>query len=378
MSWVPRRIGDVTTNFDAMRVPVRAADRRPGPYPYYGASGVIDWVDSYLLDGEFLLIAEDGENLRTRKTPIACVVRGKFWVNNHAHVMQGNGDADTRFLGYYLSRLDISGYLSGSTQPKLTQASLNRIEITLPPLREQRAIADLFGALDDKIELNRRMSDTLRELATGLFASRFHALPRLGTVADLLELSRESIDPQQFPSETFDHFSIPAFDAGARPLSELGARVRSTKLAVPRDSILLSKLNPRIPRIWLTDVNEARRAVCSTEFLVCVPRRPVDSAYLFGYLSSRLFREEFASLVTGTSGSHQRVQPTHFLAMAAPVTSSGDISAYREVARPLLDRMLHNIRESETLAELRDTLLPKLISGELRIRDGERAVEQAT
>jgi hypothetical protein len=106
--------------------------RVPGPYPYYGASGVIDHVADYIFDGEFLLVAEDGENLRTRKTPVAFLARGKFWVNNHAHVLRGSGAADTRYLAYALAEADVSGYLSGSTQPKLTRASLERLRLPTP------------------------------------------------------------------------------------------------------------------------------------------------------------------------------------------------------------------------------------------------------
>src|SRR5258705_7744065 len=106
--WRRVRLGEVTQNHDAVRVPVKEADRRPGPFPYYGASGVVDHVDDYLFDGEYLLVAEDGENLRTRKTPVAFLARGKFWVNNHAHIVRGNSEGDTRFLMYALSSADIS------------------------------------------------------------------------------------------------------------------------------------------------------------------------------------------------------------------------------------------------------------------------------
>ena len=143
--WRERTLGELTENFDGVRVPVKEADRRSGPYPYYGASGIVDNVDGFLFDGEYLLIAEDGENLRTRNTPVAFLARGKFWVNNHAHIVRGNHDADTRFLMYSLSAADISGYLTGSTMPKLTQGNLNRIPVLSPPLPEQRAIAHILG-----------------------------------------------------------------------------------------------------------------------------------------------------------------------------------------------------------------------------------------
>ena len=125
--WHSESFGDLTINFDSVRIPVKEADRQSGPYPYYGASGVVDYTDNFLFDGEYLLIAEDGENLRTRNTPIAFIVNGKFWVNNHAHIVTGNDNADTRFLLYALLSLDISSYLTGSTMPKLTQGNLNKL-----------------------------------------------------------------------------------------------------------------------------------------------------------------------------------------------------------------------------------------------------------
>lgn len=93
--WPMVPFGDLTDNFDGRRIPVKEADRRAGPYPYYGASGIVDHVDNYIFDGDYLLIAEDGENLRTRQTPIAFMANGKFLVNNHAHIVLGNALADT-------------------------------------------------------------------------------------------------------------------------------------------------------------------------------------------------------------------------------------------------------------------------------------------
>lgn len=129
--WRETTLGELTDNFDGRRVPVREADRRPGTYPYYGASGIVDHVDQYIFGGEYLLIAEDGENLRTCKTPIAFLARGKFWVNNHAHIVRGNDEADTRFLMYALNNGDISGYLTGSTMPKLT-GFVQTVEVSTP------------------------------------------------------------------------------------------------------------------------------------------------------------------------------------------------------------------------------------------------------
>ena len=140
--WQIKPLGELAENYDSLRIPVKEFDRRSGKFPYYGASGIIDYIDEYLFDGEYLLVAEDGENLKTRKIPIAFLANGRFWVNNHAHIIRGKDNAaDTKFLMYSLINSDISGFLTGSTLPKLTQDNLRRIPIFTPPLPEQRAIA---------------------------------------------------------------------------------------------------------------------------------------------------------------------------------------------------------------------------------------------
>jgi type I restriction enzyme, S subunit len=171
--WEWAILGEVATNHDARRIPVKEADRKPGKYPYYGASGIIDYVDDYLFDGEYLLVAEDGENLRTRQTPIAFMATGRFWVNNHAHILEGSSKALTRFLHYALVSADVQPFLTGAVMPKLTQANLNRIPLMLPPKKEQESIVALLGSLDQKIELNQSMAHTLEGMMRALFKSWF-------------------------------------------------------------------------------------------------------------------------------------------------------------------------------------------------------------
>jgi len=199
--WSSRDFGDLTENFDAVRVPVRESDRRSGPYPYYGASGIVDYVDSYLFAGEYLLVAEDGENLRTRQTPVAFVATGKFWVNNHAHIVRGNSLANTRFLAYALEHTDLSGFLTGSTMPKLTQGNMNRIRILMPPILEQESIVRSVGALDDKIELNRRMNETLDAIVGALFKSWFIDF-------DPVRAKAEGRQPQSFGVDATTSLSV--------------------------------------------------------------------------------------------------------------------------------------------------------------------------
>ena len=158
---------------DADRSPVKKSDREEGIYPYYGASGITDYVDDFIFDGDYVLLSEDGDNLRTRNTPIAFMARGKFWVNNHAHILKGKNGNNTDFICYALQVADVNSYISGSTRPKITQRDMKNIPVYCPPIKEQKAIAHILGSLDDKIELNRQMNETLEAMAQALFKSWF-------------------------------------------------------------------------------------------------------------------------------------------------------------------------------------------------------------
>lgn len=140
--WIWASVEQITENFDGRRIPLKSTDRdkRSGQYPYYGASGIIDDIDDFLFDGDFLLIAEDGANLLSRSTPIAFKATGKFWVNNHAHVVQTRDVIPLSYLEIFLNGKDLAFSVTGSAQPKLTQAALNKIPVPLPPLAEQERI----------------------------------------------------------------------------------------------------------------------------------------------------------------------------------------------------------------------------------------------
>jgi type I restriction enzyme S subunit len=167
--WAIKPFGELARNEDGRRKPVKEADRaeRHGEYPYYGASGIIDYVDEFLFNERTLLIAEDGANLLARATPIAFIADGKYWVNNHAHVVSDNGKADLDYLRFSLNLRRLDDFVTGSAQPKLNQASLNRISIPVPPLPAQRKFAEVVRKLN---ELRKRRQTAVNE-ATSLFGS---------------------------------------------------------------------------------------------------------------------------------------------------------------------------------------------------------------
>lgn len=164
-------VGELTENLDNKRIPLSSVHRSTlaKTYRYYGAQGVIDYVDDYLFDGTFLLVAEDGENLKSNRANICTLARGKFWVNNHAHILNARDDNDLEYIFYLLSIVNFANYVTGSAQPKLTKENLEAISVFAAEPPTQRQIAGVLSALDAKIELNNRINAELEALAKTIY-----------------------------------------------------------------------------------------------------------------------------------------------------------------------------------------------------------------
>lgn len=142
-----KKISEICMNCDSKRKPVTSGKRIAGKYPYYGASGIVDYVEDYIFDGDYLLVSEDGANLLARRTPIAFSISGKNWVNNHAHVLQFDNYIERKYIEYYLNMIDLRKYISGGAQPKLSQQSLNNIFVPVPPLEIQSRIVEVLDKM---------------------------------------------------------------------------------------------------------------------------------------------------------------------------------------------------------------------------------------
>jgi type I restriction enzyme S subunit len=281
---------------------------------------------------------------------------------------------DFQFLKYWLNSpimvQHVRGFRDGSVAERLNVPTIKSLAVLLPPIREQRVIAQSLSILDQKIELNLRMNQTLESITSSIFNAwcsdvRNGKSTKFGLLASI---SRDIIDPSENPDEIFDHYSIPAYDQSRVPTAEEGVQIRSSKFLVHPDSVLLSKLNPRIPRVWMPTIGSDRRAICSTEFLVLRPTEISSREFIFGVCSSREFRDHFAMMVTGTSGSHQRVKADYLERMDVGLPPTEAVAEYSETVAPFHERYASNLVESQTLVILRDALLPKLISGNPRIR----------
>ena len=175
-NWCWVRFGEIMVNRDGERIPVSKEERetKAKVYDYYGASGIIDKIDGYLFDKPLLLIGEDGANLISRSSPIAYIARGKYWVNNHAHVLDGISEDFLQFIELHINAINLEKYVTGSAQPKMNQAKMNSIPIALPPLTEQRRIVAKVGqlmALIDALETQLAASrDTGEKLLSAVVA----------------------------------------------------------------------------------------------------------------------------------------------------------------------------------------------------------------
>lgn len=147
-----KKLGEICTNLDYRRKPITGSKRIFGIYPYYGASGIVDYIDNYIFDGDFLLVSEDGANLLARTTPIAFSIKGKNWVNNHAHVLEFTNKVTQKYVETYLNMIDLSSWISGGAQPKLNQANLNVIPVPIPSLSEQSRIVSILDTFTASIE----------------------------------------------------------------------------------------------------------------------------------------------------------------------------------------------------------------------------------
>ena len=156
---------------DSKRIPLSSSERKrlKKIYPYYGAQGIIDYVENYIFDGEYILIAEDGNNLKSLQQNIATWVEGKFWVNNHAHILGKKKGYNLRYIYYLLSILDLRGYITGSAQPKLNQENLAGIQLQLPNINRQNKVAQILSCIDNKIEINSKINSELEEMAKTIY-----------------------------------------------------------------------------------------------------------------------------------------------------------------------------------------------------------------
>lgn len=371
--WKEYKLGEITI--------MKNGKKRPqgvGCYPVYGGNGIMDYTDCFNSERS-IIVGRVGAYC-------GCVYKcdEKCWVSDNAISVSATELVDFQFLYYLMSTIDFHHHHIGGAQPLMTQDIIGDFEVKLPKLAAQKDIAIILSSLDDKIELNRRINRNLEEQAQALFKSWFvdfepfkdgefvdselGMIPkgwRVGTLGDIIEISKKTVNPGKFKEILFTHYSIPAYDDNKQPEKQLGKDILSNKFIVRNQMTLFSKLNPRIKRIWYLN-NILDNSICSTEFVPYMSKDIALSTFVYSLISSQGFYDFAMSLVNGATGSHQRFHPEDTLSY--PIVYNKETALrYSEMVNPMILQIQKNQQESSRLASLRDTLLPRLMSGALKV-----------
>ncbi len=373
--WKEFTIEDFAVILNHKRIPLSSTERsiRKGNFPYYGASGVIDAVDDFIFDGEHVLISEDGENLKSRQTPIAFLANGRFWVNNHAHILKGKKDFHNKLIVHYFSNLDLNPFITGAVQPKLNKASLQSIPIYLPDDEdEQKSIASILSSLDDKIDLLNRQNATLEKMAETLFRQWFVEEAKeeweeveLGSVIETTSGGTPSRTNLMF----YEHGTISwvkskelkgSFILETEEKITKEALIKSSAKILPAHSVLIAMYGATVGEYAII----SKEMTCNQA--ICALKPNNDYPYSYLYLLIKSNKEELINMAVGSA--QQNI--SQLLIKQLPVLNCTDrIKEFNLVVESHFAKIKSNRSQICTLRALRDSLLPKLMSGEVKVKD---------
>ena len=341
-----------------------------GTIPVYGGNGILDYTNTANMQSGVVI----------GRVGVYCgsvfLVREECWVSDNAIKAMCKENIDLGYLYYLLSSLHLNERRIGTSQPLLTQNILNNIEVEIPELAIQKKISSILELLDEKIKLNNAINNNLEQQTQAIFKSWFvdfelnygimpsdWKVSQLGSIA---KISTEVFSPAKNPNVEVEHYSIPAYDEKRYPVFETSNGIKSNKYRLSSNSVMISKLNPDTKRIWrpycISD-----NPICSTEFIVYEPINPLNRDFIYSIIDSVGFSAFLCSHTTGSTNSRQRATPSITLTYDIIVPDEKTIQAFCSIVSPMYDTIENNIKENQKLAETRDKLLPKLMSGELDV-----------
>lgn len=325
-----------------------------------------------------------------------------LFADSHVTIIRTKEDElISRFLMYQLATSEYqsfieSSYLAGSTgQVEFNKSKVMELPILVPPLEEQDRIVQQLYNIDKKIENSKQISKNLEEMTRAIFKhwflefdfpngegepykssggemveSELGLIPngwQVKELGSLVDLHTRSIKPFENPEVLYEHYSIPALDDDIFPQFEKGEEIRSNKYEVIDSSILISKLNPQKKRIWYPNCL-SNNAVCSTEFINYVPEERKLKNLVYGIIDSKEFSDFLVQHATGSTNSRQRVKPKETLNYKISLPMEGELlNLYENTVKAIYEKIVLERVEVKRLSEIRETLLPKLMSGEIRV-----------
>ncbi|EMD0544888.1 restriction endonuclease subunit S [Campylobacter jejuni] len=372
-NWKKCKLGDIAEILNNKRIPLNTMQRQKmqGKYPYYGASGIIDYVNDYLFDGEYVLISEDGENLKSRKTPIAFKASGKFWVNNHAHIIKGKMDFQNDLIVYIFKNIDLNPYLTGAVQPKLNKENLLDIDFYLPPLEEQRQIATILSSIDGKIELLHEQNKTLEELAQTLFLNWFKDREFNSTISDFISIqngfafkSKDFIDYGDNGVIKIKNISNGIVDiVNTDKISQNTINEVNNKFNINSGDILFAMTGAEIGKMGI--VPSTNKKLWLNQRVGMVKERFLGARFLaYIHLTSEFGYDYVINSATGSA--QENISATDIENCPFVKLTSEEIVSYSKQLNDFFEKIIFNLGEIQTLEHMRDILIPKLLNREIR------------
>ena len=286
------------------------------------------------------------------------------------------------YLYYFFSLEETKQFVrniaTGATMPSINTKFMGEIPIRVPSIDTQNKIANILWTIDDKIELNTNINKNLEQQAQAIFKSWFvdfepfngempydWTFSRLG---DIASIKTNSFSPVKNPDAQLEHYSIPAYDEQKYPVFESAAGVKSNKYILSKNSVMISKLNPDTKRVW-RPMCLSELAVSSTEFIIFEAFNPAYRDFVFSIIDSVAFSDWMCAHTTGSTNSRQRTSPSATLEFQVAFPDEKAITDFCAIVTPMYDAIAANICENQKLAQFRDSILPKIMSGELDVSD---------
>lgn len=298
--------------------------------------------------------------------------------SNDVLVFRADRGCDSTFLYYILANDAFFNYASatskGTKMPRGDKTAIMQYKVPCLNYETQLRIGKLLRSIDDRIAVNKKINDNLEQQAQAIYHERFETvspndLPsdwRIVTLGEVATISNKSFNPLKEPEILLEHYSIPAFDEARFPVFELSTSIKSNKFIIDASCFMISKLNPTTKRVWKPYCLTGN-AVCSTEFIVYKAKDQSITDFLYSVIDSGSFSDFMCSHVTGSTGSRQRTTPSDTLSYELILPSEDELAEFQSLVSPMYAQMRINAIESDKLKRLRDSLLPKLMSGEIDV-----------
>ena len=361
------QLEDLIICYDNKRKPLSAMQRenRKGNYPYYGAQEIIDSIDDFIFDGKYILLAEDGENLRSNVKPIANLVNGKFWLNNHAHIFQTNEKCILEYLYYLLLNTDIKPYVTGTTQPKLNQSNMLKINLKIPDKYYQKEAVKILENINKKISLNTHTNNNLYEIGKALYKEYFENNEYTNNY-EIKQLSEVTTNNRNKIDQTKEYKVLSAVNTGNLVLSD----DYFDKQVYSKDIGKYLNVNQNDFAYNPARINIGSIGLNTFDFNCCVSpvyvTFSVDKDYIdfFDfYFKSKKFNAEVTLRASGSV--RQALNYNDFGLIEIPYPTKEMIDKFNSSYKTIKDRINKNKAKIIDLEQIRDTLLPKLMNGEI-------------